>query len=192
MIADDLRPMELGAMQVIRRPKTTTAAGSTSSSRDERDLLYFDSGRLEPSQYTRESGVRAFWYFFHALLEDEQVQKKGLVCINYSGTFANRNRDPGFARLCISSLQGCIPIRLSVFHGCHLPPVYRLVAGVFMLLIGERMRKRVLPHCGSYAHVLKLLEQKYDIPASVIPTDMGGDLIMDIGSWLNGRREAGL
>jgi CRAL/TRIO domain len=181
----DMRPMEIGSMQIIRRPKTDPTA-------DERDILYFDSGRLEPTQYTRESGVRAFWYFFHSLLEDEQVQKKGLICINYAGTLANRNRDPCFARMCVSSLTGCIPIRLSVFHGCHLPPIFRLAARFFMLLIGERMRKRVVAHYGQTQQVLAIMEQKYGIPRSVLPTDMGGDLEMDIMAWLQERRAAGL
>lgn len=55
---------------------------------------------------------------------------------------------------------------------------------VFLLFIGERRRRRGLPHSGSLEPVVvALLETKYQIPPrSVIPTDMGGDLTLDIGA----------
>jgi CRAL/TRIO domain len=184
----DSKPMEIGAMQVIRRHKTAT----DDDEEDERDMLYVDVSKVEPSLYSRESGCRAFWYFFHSLLEDEQVQKRGLIVINYSEHFGLKNRDPPFVRMCIGSLQGCLPIRLSAFHGCHPPKMFRLVTRIFLAFLGERLRKRVLPHFGSHEAVVNVLVNKYSIPRHCIPTDIGGDRELDVLAWLQERRAAGL
>jgi hypothetical protein len=138
------------------------------------------------------SGCRAFSYFFHSLLEDEQVQKRGLFSLNYFEYFSNKNRDPTFARMCIGCMQGILPIRVSVIHGCHPPMLYRVAARLVLFFMGERLRKRVQPHSGSHEHVVNLLESKLGIPRNCIPTDMGGDLEMDILGWLAERQAAGL
>jgi CRAL/TRIO domain len=201
--SDDRKPLEIGALQVIHRPKTNTtsntdvaapsaSASSSCSDVDERDMLWVDVSKLEPTHYSREAGIRAFWYFFHALLEDEQVQRRGLIVVNYSAHYTSKNRDPTFTRMCVSSLQGCIPIRLSAFHGCHPPTLYRLAASIFLLLIGDRLRKRVLPHAGTNEHVIAILERKYHIPRDLIPVDMGGNLTLDVQGWLAQRQASGL
>jgi CRAL/TRIO domain len=130
---DDLRALEIGTIQVIRCRKTNESA-------DERDILYLDPSNMDPTQYTRESGCRAFWYFLHSLLEDEQVQKWGLVALGYCEKFAMKNRDPGYSRLCFSCFQGCLPIRLSVVHICHSIPLFRLVARITLVFIWENAR----------------------------------------------------
>lgn len=186
-------PLELGAMQIIRRPKSSRSSTAIPSMKDdERNLLWVDAVKLDPTKYTREAGIRAFWYFFHALLEDEQVQKRGLICLCYSAHFSHKNRDPTFSRMCLASLQGCLPIRLSAFHGCHPPALFRVAARFFLLFVGERLRKRVIPHAGTNEHVISILENKYHISRDHIPTEMGGNLTMDVKKWICEREEAGL
>jgi hypothetical protein len=94
--------------------------------------------------------------------------------------------------MCIASLQGCMPIRLSAFHGCDTPPVYRFVAAMLMVFLGERLRKRVLNHCGCREKVFNLLVNKYHIPPECIPTTLGGMLVMDIHKWIQSRKNEGL
>lgn len=185
---EDWLPIQKGALQVIRRPKTEGASPDS----DERDILYMDSSKLEPGAYTRESGCRAFWYLFHCLLEDEQVQKRGLIVLGFSANFQNRNRDSVFTRMCLASMQGCLPIRLSAFHVCHSPIVFHFVAKMLLCFIGERLRKRVLPHAGKYDKVVETLGQKYFLQKNFIPTDMGGDLILNQQAWLDERLASGL
>jgi hypothetical protein len=182
---EDLVPLGIGALQIINRTKTGECD-------DERDMIFFQSGKLEPTKYSRESALRAFWYFFHALLEDEQVQQRGLVLLCYSQDFSSRNRDPAFTRMCIASLQGCLPIRLSAFHGCHSPPFYRFVTAMLMMFLGERLRKRVLNHGNASEKVLNALVNKYHIPADCIPTQCGGTLEMDAHEWIQSRKSEAL
>jgi hypothetical protein len=181
---EDTAPLEAGAMHVIRR----NGHGNPGV----RDILYVDTSKLDKTKYSRESGCRAFWYFFHCLLEDEQVQKRGLVCLTYNANFSNKNRDPTFTKMCLNTIKGALPIRMSAFHGCHPPLLYGIVSSVVMLFLGERLRKRVLAHSGSTEHVLNVLERKYSLTRDIVPTDMGGNLKLDIKRWLEERRASGL
>ena len=197
-VHNDHRALENGAIQIIQRAKSYDTTQSSihhpvdTNAPDERNILWFDPSKLEPTQYIREAGCRAFWYIFHAYLEDVQVQQRGLVCINYSANFSLKNRDPLFTRMCISSLQGCLPIRISVFHGCHPPPIYRFVARILLFLIGDRLRKRVIPHSGTNEHVISILENKFNISQNYVPTDMDGNYPLNVPEWMQQRKEAGL
>jgi len=46
-----------------------------------RFIIYADPGKLDRTLYTPEMLVRAVWYITHAVLEDEEVQKKGVIAI---------------------------------------------------------------------------------------------------------------
>ena len=192
-VHNDHRPLELGSMQILEQPKSyDTTLPIDTNTPDERNMLWFDPSKLDPTQYSRESGCRAMWYLFHALLEDVQVQQRGMICINYSAHFSMKNRDPLFTRMCISSLQGCLPIRISVFHGCHPPPLYRLAARIMLFILGDRLRKRVIPHSGTNEHVISILRNKYNVSENYIPTDMDGNLALNPMDWIQRRKEAGL
>jgi CRAL/TRIO domain len=186
-------PLELGAMQIIYRHKFSRNSTAVPSIKDDqRNLLWVDVAKLDPTKYTREAGIRAFWYFFHALLEDEHVQQRGLICLCFSAHYSLKNRDTTFSRMCLSSLQGCLPIRLSAFHGCHPPTLFRMAARFFLLFVGDRIRKRVMPHAGTTEHVVSTLENKYHVSRDYIPAEMGGNLKMDIMKWMRERQAAGL
>lgn len=178
-LRDDKIPLELGSMQIIRR-KTA------------RDILHFDPSKLDKTAYSRESGCRALWYFFHALLEgDEDVQKRGIIILNNNANFSPKNRDPPFTKMCFATIKGALPIRLSAIHGCHVPLIYNCVAAIVMLFMGDRLRKRILTHNGSNEHVVDILQNKYGIDAEHIPQDMGGELQLDVRVWLEERAAAG-
>jgi CRAL/TRIO domain len=166
-------------MQIIRRNKC-------------RDILYFDPSKLDKTKYTRESGLRAFWYFFHALLEDEEVQKRGIIILNFNRHYSNSNRDPQFTKLCFNAIKGVLPIRLSVVHGCHVPFGYSCVIALVLFFLGDRLRKRILVHNGTEEHVLMVLQNQYRIAAEHIPFDMGGTLQLNVHAWLEERRSRGL
>jgi CRAL/TRIO domain len=178
-LRDDTVPLELGAMHVIRRNKA-------------RDILYFDPSKLDKTKYSRESARRAFWYFCHALLEDADVQKRGMIILNFNRHFSNSNRDPQFTKMCVSTIKGALPIRMSAIHGCHVPYMYSCAIALVMLFLGERLRKRILLHNGTNEHVLTVLEDEYRIAAQHIPTDMGGLLQLNVLAWLEERRADGL
>jgi CRAL/TRIO domain len=178
-LRDDDIPLRRGSMQIIRR-------------HGRRDLLYFDPSKLDKTQYSRESACRALWYWFHALLEDEEVQKRGVIILNYNANFSNRNRDPPLTKLCFKTLQGTLPVRVSAIHGCHVPIVYSCIISILLVFMGERVRRRILAHNGTVEAVIQTLQNVYDIHADDIPIDMGGNLKLDVCGWLDERKAAGL
>ena len=117
----------------------------------------------------------------------------------------------------IESLKVYLPVRVSAFRICHPPGFFRIIFPVMKMLMGAKLRKRVKPHFGKDAEVLKILEEEYRyiysrcscegyvsftftnsfscidrIPKTVLPTDLGGELVLDQEKWLQNREEAGL
>lgn len=179
-LRDDTIPLYLSSMQIIRRQSPS------------RDILYFDPSKLDKTLYTRDSACRALWYWFHAMLEDEQVQKRGIIILNYNANFSLRNRDPTLTKLCLRTVQGILPIRMSAIHGCHAPLMYSCLISFILVFVGERVRQRILAHNGSQESVLCTLRTTYGIQLEDIPTDMGGNRVLDVAAWLNERKRDGL
>ena len=95
-LQDDEAALNMGFMRVV--PAKDPAG---------RGILFADPSRQDKSLYTRESMTRAMWYVIHALLEDEQVQKPGIVFIAYPRNAALHQADRAQMRLNIDSIKGC-------------------------------------------------------------------------------------
>lgn len=67
----------------------------------------------------RNNIARAVWYLFHSALEDEEVQKRGMVFLgNYSGAEVSIV-DPKLMKLVMGSVSGCLPVRVGAIHVCN-------------------------------------------------------------------------
>jgi CRAL/TRIO domain len=177
-LKDDTATLDIGVLAIIRR-------------KNARNILYFDPSKSDKTKYTRESALRAVWYGLHALLEDTEVQKRGVIALNYNANFRLSNRDPPLTKKCFSTLKGALPLRISAIHGTHVPYVYGCVIALVMVFLGERLRKRIIVHNGTNEEVIAALEL-YGISIEDIPIDMGGLLKLDISTWLENRRAVGL
>jgi hypothetical protein len=58
------------------------------------------------------------------------------------------------------------------------------------LVLGERLKKRVKIHSGSDEYVRADLE-KYGLTDNTIPTEIGGQVVLDHSQWLAERRRLG-
>jgi len=54
--------------------------------------------------------MKAFWYTLHAMLEDEEIQRKGVVVIAHPKHSAQSNFDRKLTKMNVESLSGCIPV----------------------------------------------------------------------------------
>ena len=81
-------------------------------------------------------------------------------------------------------------VRLSGLHFCRPPLTLSTIFPVVKLMLTSRLRKRIRIHSGSDASVKKELD-KYGLHASVIPTEIGGELVLDNKKWLTQRRSEG-
>jgi hypothetical protein len=154
----------------------------------DRNLLYYDPSNWDPTAFSREVALRAFWYIIHAFLEqDEEVQRRGVICVMNGASVTHRNRDPALTRAIVTSAKGYLPVRITAFHGCHLPVWTRVVARCIKVLLAERLRRRILVWSGSREHVLRSLA-RLGVDRTCLPIAMGGDVVLDILQWLEERR----
>ena len=59
------------------------------------------------------------------------------------------------------------------------------------LFMPERMRKRVRVHSGSEEKVLEDLKE-FGLEREVLPSDIGGDVVMDTDAWIQEMKSRGL
>jgi hypothetical protein len=179
-LRDDGEALEVAFVQSTER---TDAEG--------RRILLGDPSRLDRSRYTRESMVRAFWYTVHAALEDEATQKRGIVLLLFPHHAHFSQFDRKLVASNAESMKGCLPVRVGALHICHPPTFFTIVFPIIKLLLGKRLRERIKVHTGSEAHVLERLAC-FGIPKESIPSDLGGDVVLNQKAWLKKRKESGL
>lgn len=174
-LKDDDIAMKLGFIQVMG-PKDPTGRG----------IIFVDTSVLSKTKYTRESMCRVIWYCLHALLEDEETQKKGVVILVSGKGLQYSQLDLDFVKYCCTCIKGCVPMRISGMHLCYPPTFFRLVFPIIKMLLGERLRKRIHIHPGSEEHFQRSLEP-FGLTKEVISSKLGGKIVLDQLVWLQNR-----
>ena len=153
-----------------------------------RAILYGQPCRLDKSKYTRESMERVVWYMLHALLEDETVQKKGVVFVLDLKGAELRHFDIKMVKSCTASIKGVMPLRVSAIHFCRAPMMFDLLAGTIHWVLGEVLRKRIKNH-SHWRNCINDVDSlgQYGIDSRIIPVDLGGSATLDHESWLKNR-----
>ena len=151
-----------------------------------RNIVFCDPSLQDNADYTRESMVRTIWYVLHAALEDEDTQKKGFVFIVYPWKSTTRHFDRELCNRIFACVKGCLPIRLSAMHFCHPTKIMLALFPIVKVIMGERLRKRIIVHSASQSKARAELE-KYDLYEDKLPVEIGGTLALDHDRWLRQR-----
>ena len=104
-------------------------------------LLCFSSNNVQQ---------RAFWYIVSSALEDDEIQRRGMVMIVYDvGAMlpADQTTAFNFGKL----MSFILPIRIAGFHICSNEP--QRVTALRKLLLGSQSRLRTRCHDGMYYHL---------------------------------------
>jgi hypothetical protein len=88
---------------------------------------------------------RCFWYVAMAALEDEETQKRGIVCLSYAVGAPLLQKSTVFQ---LSSILRVIPFRVVGIHSCVDDPKMQVVARLATLMMDPRHRVRFRCHCG--------------------------------------------
>mmetsp|Transcript_20944 Transcript_20944/g.45673 ORF Transcript_20944/g.45673 Transcript_20944/m.45673 type:complete len:317 (+) Transcript_20944:15-965(+) len=179
-LRDDEVALEMSLMQST---EATDEAG--------RRIVLGDPSRLDKTKYTVPDMVRAFWYTMHAVLEDEMTQKRGVILLLYPHHAHVSQFDRKLIAANAESMKGILPVRIGSFQICHPPTFFQIVFPVIKFLLGKRLRQRIKVHAGSKEHVLERLAH-FGIPKESVPSDLGGDVVLDQKAWLAKRKELDL
>jgi hypothetical protein len=179
-LREDTYPMSLEYIRLL--PVKADPSG--------RSVIIVDPSKQEGSKYARESMVRVVWYMIHAALEDEETQKKGIVVIANPKNAKFSQFDQKQDSMIVASLKGILPMRLSEIHICNPPYFFRILFPIVKIFLGERLRKRVNVHSGSDEKMLDRLD-KFGLKREDLPSDLGGQIVLDHDGWLEDRKHDG-
>lgn len=186
MVQHTLKGLNLGFI----RPTQTHDAGG-------RAILFVNPSRLagynKNNSDERMGVARALWYVMHNAIEgNDTVQKLGMIAVAHPQHVKPSVIDRKLMKLNMESLSGCIPVRMGGFHICHPPWFFgKIVFPIMRVVMPERMRKRVRVHSGSEEKVLDNLKD-FGLGREVLPSEIGGDVILDTDSWLQEMKSRGL
>merc|ERR1712232_122619 len=172
------RPLTLGAGGSLEGDEVSLKYGmfriTQRTDLSGRPILFCDPSLLpvDHSKYENESILRAIWYTAHAALEDATTQRKGAVIMIFPQSVKLRQFNPNLAKMLAESFKGCIPIRLSALHFCHLPIIFDLIFPLLKVLMGSHLRKKVHLHNGDKSEVLELLQKKFGISKEDLPKEL--------------------
>jgi len=156
-----------------------------------RAILFVNSYVLDKSRYTYLSLCRAVWYAAHVALESESAQKYGIVMLHDPSRAKFSQFDVRFAKQILPGMQGAVPLRLAALHNCKPPAFLPIVYSIAKVFVSDRMKKRILFHPGNDLKIRKALA-RYGLDESMIPSELGGEVVVDSKKWFNERRLSGL
>eukprot|EP00984_Skeletonema_dohrnii_P023423 scaffold12513_cov103-Skeletonema_dohrnii-CCMP3373.AAC.10 len=159
-------------------------------------IVFADLSAFKGYNHTSDEryGVaRSAWYVLHNILEgNDTVQKLGVVVIAYPHHAKISYLDKKLMKMNMESITGCIPVRMGSFHICHPPWFFgNIIFPLIKVIMPDRMKKRIRVHSGSREKVLDSLE-KFGLERTVLPSDIGGDVILDTDGWLQECKKKGL
>lgn len=84
------------------------------------------------------------------------------------------------------------PVQITAFHACCPPPfIKRMIYPIMMALTDKRARARTIVHDCAETDILHTLF-RYGILRNMLPTAIGGDLVLDQSRWIADRKAAEL
>lgn len=173
--------MELARRQIWQLLPQTDVSG--------RSILYFVPSRKNYSEHTFYDELAGLWYLIETVMEDPDKRKCGLVmlmdCRDYSRQHTSRGAFFG-----LMDLLSALPISLKALHACYPSAlVHHIIFPIYKRLAPKDMRLRTVLHYGSVSEVLTSLSG-YCLPPECVPTDLGGQLVVDGPSWMLSRLAA--
>ena len=151
-----------------------------------RSILYMQPNRRDFSIYSVEQEDRAFFYLLETIIEDPDLRRRGVIIVIDSRNMTRKHYSRKVQRLA-RCLDKVFPIHLRAGHFCHPSNVYfYIIHPVVKRFLPHDIRLRLKIHYGSTAEVLRSLEG-YCLPRKVMPSELGGDISLDINQWITAR-----
>jgi CRAL/TRIO domain len=86
----------------------------------------------------------------------------------------------------------CYPVKIIAHHACFPPSiVVKIIKPIVNALMDKHARSRALMHNVPESEILDVLSS-YGIQKDMLPTEMGGTVLLDQAQWIASRRAAEL
>jgi CRAL/TRIO domain len=191
MTPDEIEILSYQLLNTIpnNHPQDQDDDNNTICTIETRSLFYVDFGKFTKNIMACEAFVRVMWYIFHTLMEDVEIQRRGIIFIgNMSGFQLSQFPNQTFLKLLMLYIQECVPVRMSAFHVVNPPMIVKYVFPLFTVFIKERLRKRFAIHPERDTKLIQRLQNKYTIPSLRLPAGIGGTFELNIEQWMMNRR----
>lgn len=156
-----------------------------------RQLFFVEPCRHTKKGYSAAALLRAVWYTIEvAAREKEQDIESGVVEIIWDRDSTVWDYDSQVYSRWTDFETHCWPIQIIAFHACLPPPfILRLIYPIMMALTDKRARARTIVHDVPESSIIEVLSS-YGILKRMLPTQIGGDLVIDQTQWITDRRVA--
>jgi CRAL/TRIO domain len=152
-----------------------------------RAVYFSDKSRSTNERLTKDELLRILWYYVHASIEDESVQRSGFVMMANMNMTKLSHFNRGTVRRQFDQVREALPMKVRGLHGCHMPRfVKEWVYPAIKIFLGKRLRQRLNIHA---SNSLPQELFKYGFERENLPVCVGGTFQYDHTKWLAERRE---
>ena len=151
-----------------------------------RAVYFSDKSRSTNERLTKDEQLRIIWYYVHASIEDESVQRTGFVMMSNFNVTKLSHFNRAKARAQFLHVQNVLPMKVRAIHACHVPKfVDEWILPTIKFLVGKRLRLRLLVHNSS---TLPKELVKHGFKTENLPDCVGGTYHHNPAHWLESRR----
>ena len=151
-----------------------------------RGIIFSDRTKWNNCKYVMN---RVAFYAVHCLLEDIEIQRRGIVMLTaFPSFFAFENYDRKVSNRMTWALRQVLPVHIVGVHLVGSSSVLSLIMPYALYAMGPMMRTKLRVHSGSGKEVVSSLHE-YGIHSSAIPRALGGSLQVEMSEWIELRRE---
>jgi len=167
--------LKSGIMQLL--PVTDTAG---------RSVLYYCPSRRNLSEFNTQQELMCTWFLTETIMEAPELRRRGMVILINQMNTTPYHYSSAFVKIC-GEMQRCMPVTMRATHICHQSRMFNYVIHpMARYLLPKSTRVRTKVHYGTTGEILMSLAT-HCLPRSRLPTELGGEIVLDMGIWLKNR-----
>ena len=148
-----------------------------------RAIVFVDITKRDYAIYNEKQEIRVYLYILETIVQDRRLCRRGITFLSTGKHSEKKHFSRRFAQL-RREAENCSPIHVRAVHLCHPSTIMNYVIYPMMkYFMPQDFRLRFRLHNGSEEEVLRALEG-YCLPRDRVPTELGGDIILDMNQWV--------
>jgi hypothetical protein len=180
-LCDDMVALEAGVYRLLPHPDMSG-----------RSLIYWEPHLHTREGYTSDSLRRSIWYTMEVAAQECTEISSGIVQIHWERDTTLWDYDSKMHDCIAECLKTSWPVKLISSHICCPPSIpLRFLRPIIHCIMDKDMRSRVQFHDVPETDIAQSL-CKFGILESMLPTHMGGRVVINQSEWIANRRASEL